>query len=210
MMTQKPLLLIPAAGFGRRVGQPPAKELLPDPSGRPLIERALKQAQARGWPVHVITRDEKMGLIQFLRDFSGVEIQVQVIEPSREWPETVLKSRKYWRERNILCLPDTVFSPEGVLDSLASSKFPLAVAAFETSEYSTWGVMKTKNSGIEICEKPIEARSGMRAWGLISFEPFAGEKLFEAQLESTFDHQWKELPIGAEFFSLETFSDLTR
>lgn len=212
-MLDQPLVLLPAAGFGTRVGSPNSKEILKGPGGGPLIETALKQAQLRGWPVHVITRKEKTELIQYLERYrkdNELEIEIQIIEPSKEWPDSILRSRAYWRPRNLLCLPDTIFSPLGIWDSLVQSQVELSVAVFQPHDFSKWGVIKLSESGVEICEKPQTNHEGMRAWGLMSFQPKAGEVLLKAQLESTFNHQWYPLDLKAELFSLDQFEDLTR
>jgi hypothetical protein len=210
-MMQKPLVLLPAAGFGTRVGSPEAKELMLGPQGRPLIDSALEQAAVRSWPVHVITRKEKRSLIQYLQSKNDIEISIQVIEPSREWPDTLFKSKPFWRERNLLCLPDTQYAPLSIWDRLASSQAPLAAAVFSPPAFDKWGVLRKADSNrLEICEKPQDQREQMRAWGLLSFTKAIGEALFSAQLESTFDHQWKSLTIESEFFELDAFEDLTR
>lgn len=212
-MDQKPLVLLPAAGFGTRVGSPNAKEIMQGPDGRPLIEKALKQALARHWPVHLITRKEKTSLIQYLNEFkisTGLELHIQLIEPSREWPESILKSKSFWRSRNLLCLPDTDFSPNDIWDRLVASESPISAAVFQPKDFSTWGVLRKTQKGTEICEKPRELKTEMQAWGLLSFTPDAGETLLQAQLESTFHHQWIEIPYQSEFLNLDSFEDLTR
>lgn len=208
---QKPLVLLPAAGFGTRVGSPESKELMLGPQGRPLIDHALEQAAVRSWPVHVITRKEKHSLIQYLQSLSDLEISIQVIEPSREWPDTLLQSKPFWNERNLLVLPDTQYAPLSVWDSLGSSQAPLSAAVFSPKNFEKWGVLRKSTGGIlEVCEKPRDHRPGMKAWGLLCFEKSVGENIFSAQLKSTFEHQWKELEIVSEFFDLESFEDLTR
>lgn len=212
-MTQKPLVILPAAGFGTRMGSPPAKEILPGPLGSPLIETALRQAQVRGWPVHVITRRAKTELISYLSEYQnsqGLEISIQLIESSQEWPDTVLQSQKFWRQRNLLCLPDTVFQPTGIWDDLVRSQASLSAALFEVADGRSWGVMRKTATAVEICEKPQEGRAGMKAWGLLSFQPEAGRVLLQAQLASAFHHQWISLEQSFEFFDLESFKDLTR
>ena len=101
----KPLLLLPAAGFGTRVGSPNAKEIFFGANGGPLIEASLHQARLRDWAVHVITRKEKTDLLNYLKEYQnkyfnpdqvdGFNISIQIIEPSREWPDTLLKSKDY-------------------------------------------------------------------------------------------------------------------
>jgi len=215
-MTNKPLVLIPAAGFGTRVGSPPAKELLKGPNGSPLIAFGLDQARHRGWPVHVITRQEKTELIQYLQEYREqwrVELEIQMIEPSREWPDTLLKSKPYWREKNLLCLPDTVFEPHEIWDCLVTAESEIAVAAFKVEDLSKWGVFQVLPSatGISVCEKPHDAISDDRkAWGILCWKKKAGAILLQAQLESAQDHEWKKLDFSVEFFELSSFEDVTR
>jgi hypothetical protein len=149
-----------------------------------------------------------------LKTFSGVEISIQLIESSREWPDTLLKSKPYWKEKNLICLPDTRYEPESIWDSLMASHAPIAAATFEPKDFSTsfssWGFFRKSDHGFELCEKPQEPLEDMQAWGLICFEASVGEALFNHQLESTFDHQWKKLPYDIDYLTLQFFTDLTR
>jgi hypothetical protein len=117
------LVIIPAAGYGRRVQASitslplRSKELLPGPEGEPLINHCLQQAADHGLPVHLITRKEKIDLIEHVEKFcqeKEIPFAIQRIEPSREWPESILMSEKFWLEKNILCLPDTVYGPDSI------------------------------------------------------------------------------------------------
>lgn len=233
----KPLLLLPAAGFGTRVGSPNAKEIFLGPNGSPLIESSLYQARLRDWPVHVITRKEKTDLLNYLNEYQkkyfnpdqvdGFNISIQLIEPSREWPETLLKSKDYWRHINLLCLPDTIYEPQEVWNSmiadvqqahLQNKKNMISAGLFSAEDYSKWGVIKAgKSTSLFLCEKPqpqtlleMMGVNSVKAWGLIAFSQAIGEKLFSAQLESTFDHQWKTLETDFVFHELSMFKDLTR
>jgi len=242
-----PLVLIPAAGFGTRVGSPAAKELFLNASGSPLIAFGLDQARLRGWPVHVITRKEKTELIRYLEDYRqmwSVDVEIQLIEPSREWPDTLLKSQPFWREKNLLCLPDTVFEPLEVWDQLANSTADLAAATFQPPDLaaavfdpkkkqpsiptvkdpsisnhrsflSTWGVFRIPSAtdNLAVCEKPQEqtlSANFYKAWGALCWQQAVGQLLLQAQLESSQDHQWKDLNMSFEAFSLHSFQDVTR
>jgi dTDP-glucose pyrophosphorylase len=219
-----PLVLIPAAGFGTRVGSPAAKELFLGPSGSPLIAFGLEQARLRGWPVHVITRKEKFELIQYLQGYrqqTGIQLEIQLIEPSREWPDTLLKSEPYWGEKNLLCLPDTVFEPLEIWDDLATANVDLAAATFKPADFSTWGVFRTTApSGSQIgerrlwvCEKPQEQdvdTNTFQAWGILCWRKNAGQALLSAQLESGQDRKWRALNMTYKSFDLDLFQDVTR
>lgn len=93
-----PTVLIPAAGFGKRVGSPSAKELLPDEDGQPIIAWALRQVAKRGWHAHVITRPAKQPLLEYLekQKNNGLSLSIQLIEGSSEWPDSLLQSRQHW------------------------------------------------------------------------------------------------------------------
>jgi dTDP-glucose pyrophosphorylase len=216
-MTNKPLVLIPAAGFGTRVGSPPAKELFKSPNGSPLIAFGLDQARRRGWPVHVITRKEKTELIQYLQAYRekwSLELEIQLIEPSREWPDTLLKSEPYWREKNLLCLPDTIFEPIEIWDRLVATETDMAAATFKVDDFSKWGVFRFHENcnEISICEKPRQDStvSSDTAWGILCWNEASGRKLLSAQLESSQDHAWKKLGLSLQCFELQRFEDVTR
>ena len=206
-----PRVIVPAAGFGKRMGSPESKEMLVNPrTGVPLIEATLQMSESRGWSVHVITRADKPSLIEYLEGRAGVS--VQKIGPTREWPETVLNSCDHWVGENILILPDTEFEPSGILDSIAgslSAGAPLAAAVFEVSKPAVWGLIRASDGQTEFCEKPAEA-AGAKAWGVLGFSPGIGRELFTKILESSFDHEWKRVEARAEFFELSGFTDLTR
>ncbi len=212
-----PLMILPAAGFGRRSGALGSKELLPGSQGKPLIQFHLELARERQWPVHVITREDKKDLIDYLEKASmNQEIEIQIIESSREWPETVLRSQEFWREKNILCLPDAQFSPVEILDrmNVDLDQASLVVGQFTGSDdLASWGyIHKISDAVIEICEKPEteNLKHFVKPWGLIGFQKSHGSVLFEAQLQSTFDHNWKQIEADVLFLSLNEFKDATR
>lgn len=218
----KPLLILPAAGYGTRVGSPEAKELLPHPNtGLPLIEKSLNLAKENNWDVHVITRKEKQSLIEFLKNYGkkkNLNIEIQIVDKTKEWPDSILKSENYWHQKNIFILPDTEWNPMNapvkLLEEInADSKIALGV--FHVDDLSTWGAVSYKSEKVFFCEKPQEVfkreYNSTKAWGLIAFDKSAGKLLFELLLESTFDHQWKVGPeIQYSIIELNSFFDLTR
>jgi len=217
----KPLVLLPAAGFGTRVGSPPAKELLPDLQNRPLIDFALEQALAREWPVHVITRAEKHSLLEHLATWQarGLVISIQLVGPTKEWPETLLLSKPFWRENNLVVLPDTRYEPLNIWDEMLTAQQKTSAEAVyavcestDFSRASSWGVIAA--DPFRLCEKPqqalAESANSYLFWGLMMFEKSAGESLLQAHLASTFDHQWKPVAARVQLVRLQSFVDLTR
>ncbi len=210
-MNQKTKIIIPAAGYGTRVNSPESKELLASPiNGLPLIQYALDIAKENDFEVHVITRSEKKGLISYLTNYSFVA--TQIIEPSKEWPDTILKSNEFWNEKNILILPDTHFKPLSVIKYINQSlnQVQVAVGAFTSDSYQTYGVFDSNLKEYTICEKPRTITSGTLAWGILGFKKEIGLNLFQALLKSTFEHEWINLNLTYDKFMLEEFSDLTR
>lgn len=200
------------------MGSPAAKELLPDAYGQPLIQWALELAANRDWKAHVITRDSKQPLLEYLekRKQAGLKLSIQLIEDSTEWPDTLLQSQPYWDDQNLVILPDTRFEPTTVLDELQETLArgaDAAFALFDTPEFATWGVIDPKQR--RLCEKPQEdaqalLAKGCKAWGAFGFQKNAGTELLSQMLASTFDHTWKTLPPRSQFVNLLTFEDLTR
>ncbi len=206
-------LIIPAAGFGTRIGSPEAKELIISPiTGKPMIDLALTEAEKRGWLVHVITRSEKKGLITYLEKFPFVTIQI--VTPTKEWPDTILTSKEYWSDHNFLILPDTHFSPLEILDDMAEYLccYQAVYACFETHNLATWGAVSTLNKKLQLIEKPRSSgsREKFKAWGIIGFQRDVGEQLFLAHLKSTFTHEVELLEINTKEVALSSFKDLTR
>lgn len=206
--------ILPCAGFGTRVQYKTegklSKELLPDPlSGQPLIEKHLVVAKSLGAPVHIITRTEKHDLIDYLeRKKPHQQICIQLIESSKEWPDTVLKAKEFFIEKNILILPDTVFSPLSVVSEMteALQQVDVVYATHQVDDPQNWGIL----SGQELWEKPTDPHFGMTAWGLIAFRRSVGEQVFEAHLQSTLRKTKARLIYSRFEIRLLGFKDLTR
>lgn len=204
--------------MGTRVGSPEAKEMMlrgrgAQNDGQPLISYALDCAQFFDILPHALVRQEKRGLIAYLE---GRRCSVQVVTPTREWPETILCSKNYWREYNVVCLPDTDFLPSDVVGKMLELLERDADAVFAThqvSDYSTWGVIRKEGEVYSHCEKPTDTIFNFhstRAWGLFGFRRDYGELLLQQMLDSTFDHKWRKLPGNIKLISLDFFNDLTR
>ena len=212
--TKTRLILVPAAGFGRRVGSPEAKELLPRPDGRLFIDQVLLDGLRLQIPVHVITRKEKASLIEYLENFKKQNdhlISIQLVESSKEWPDTLLQSEDQWYEENLVYLPDMEFSPDSapgnLFDSLKDKD--AGFATFAVDDPRKWGVIAQNENQFSLCEKPTIVKREM-AWGLFSFRKNIGKNLLSAILESTFDHQWKSLNLKIAEVQLENYKDLSR
>lgn len=205
---------MPCAGFGTRVQHRLAgqisKELLPDPeTKRPLIEKHLDLAMSLLSPVHIILRQEKQDLITYLKQRQNLQkIEIQIISPSKEWPDTLLMAKSFFMEKNILILPDTVFSPASIVEAMAEElhRVPLVYATHDVKDPWAWGILKDQ----AIWEKPSDPIFNSMAWGLIAFRREIGETVFAAHLQSTLLRQKIALPISFKTLLLSDFHDLTR
>lgn len=200
-------IIIPAAGLGKRVGMQPheSKELLPDSSGKPLINYAIGLSEDLGINPTIITRKEKTTLIDYVQ---SKLCNVLIIEPEGEWPNTILKSKELWSARNILLLPDTRFSPERIVkhmfDSLNYNE--LSFGVHQVEDISKWGcVEKIDRKSVDVCEKPNKTGPGL-AWGIIGWQKDAGEDLFSLYTEK---NTWK-IFNNSVCFNLNKFEDVTR
>jgi dTDP-glucose pyrophosphorylase len=209
--------IIPAAGFGTRMNMPvnQSKELLSDPGdeGRPMIEKHIRQARAHNYEPLVITRPEKQDLIDYLVKYA-VPLMLHTPESGSEWPDTILASKPYWGERNVLILPDTVYKPFDIVWDLdlMLDLHDLAFAVHTPPDPQNWGVLDDNKVLCEyrLCEKPTNfpPAPGLKAWGLIAWsDNDVAQKVFEGFKNR---HLWFDCPADADIIHLEEFKDITR
>lgn len=210
-------VILPAAGFGTRMGTPESKEMLTAPDeNAPLIQFALDLFYHCPGHIVVPTRAEKKNLISFIQTHYP-QVIVQIIEPSQEWPDTVLQSKKYWMEKNILVLPDTRWAPTNavfqVMKSLDHSA--CAFSTFSVSQLESWGVFCLQPHSV--CDKPPRQEMHSDAfsyfsWGHIAFHQHVGEKIFSQILRSHRTRQFEQLDFEPSVspIALDWFHDLTR
>lgn len=221
MEASKSLIIIPAAGFGTRMGMKPnqSKELLPDPvNNEPIIEWHLEKLGKRD--VHIITRAEKQDLIDYIFE-KGLSTSIQIIEPKGEWASTVLESQKVWNEDNILVLPDTRWTlnegtlPEDIYPMIEKEleTHDLVFAVHKVDDCRLWGKIQldpfTKKPLATVEKEDIAFKLEGLAWGLIGFKSKVGAELFQAYTEKgkwfRFPKNWK-----VKIIELESFKDITR
>lgn len=216
MNKSKLTVVLPAAGYGTRMGSPPAKEMLINPkTGKKFIQFSLEQAKIIGADVVLILRKEKQELKIWVTEFceqNDIFLRVLEIQPTAEWPETVLASESYWGDYNILLLPDTDWQPLNLLktlvDTLLTEKLDIIYAVFKTEKLN-WGFVKAA-AVLQLCEKPTANLVSFSAWGIIGFTKAVGNALFKAHLDSTFDHQIKSLKFKTKTIDMSEFNDRTR
>lgn len=222
MGMESPLVIVPCAGFGRRVGSPPAKELLPLRNGQPLIDQALSRAKKLDWKSVVVTRPQKIELIEYCKNKYPQTI-LQCIDETQDWPHTALASSKLWSEWNLLVLPDVEYGPENIWQKMFEATsldkdVDLVVATHQVKDPKSWGCVLNKNENIYLSEKvsladtwPVADKT-YPAWGLILFRKRIGVQLFKLFIESRKIQKpiILEGTFKMESMSLDFFRDRTR
>jgi hypothetical protein len=242
-------LLIPAAGFGQRIGSPPAKELLIRPNtNKAFIDWPLDLALEKNWRAVVISREDKTQLNDYIDNYisnhktkicnqtreaetaiktsiatitettiaTAVEtshVELVKIVTSKDWYDTLLQSKAYWSERNIVFLPDVDFGPVEILTqlSLALKNSEIAVATHFVNDPENWGHIYASNNNIEVSEKPKNyPLPAKQAWGIFGFQKNAGTAILKAQWQSQLEQKPQRLNKTCAFFPLDFFCDLTR
>jgi dTDP-glucose pyrophosphorylase len=195
-------LIIPAAGYGTRMGMTASqsKELVPVESehGR-VIDWILKQTKN----ALVIIRPDKKSLKNYLSHKYRVDLME--IQNSSEWTDTVYRSRLAWDDRNCLVLPDTRYAPTSIIHDInkALHDHDIVFATHEVQDPHKWGVI----AGDLLYEKPTNNQAPARAWGLIGFTKKAGTELFKDLNERKVFNLSK---YRVKFIPLESFKDITR
>jgi len=204
--------IIPCCGFGTRVNMLPneSKEMLPDPdmfdspSRVHIIDYSISFCKQHYLLPHIISRPEKVGLNEYIKYHTeGVSLQMHT--PVGEWPLTVLASKDFWEEDNLLILPDTRFSyPHQAIQQMKHSLdmgCQAVIFTHEVKDPDKWGIIKDYT----IHEKPTKFTSPQTAWGLIAFKKDYGEILFDSMA--------RKEPFSltdTAFIKLSHFEDITR
>ena len=195
--------LLPCAGLGSRMNMDynKSKEMLLDAQGKPLIQHHLDLCTKYELSPLVITRAEKVDLIDHCL---SQKVNVLLIQPKGEWMDTLLASTKMWENDNILLLPDTRFSPDSIIgdvkNSLALGNLSV-LALHQVDDVSKWGSVKNYT----IVEKKSSIDKGW-AWGIMGFKKSEGIRLLEGMRK-------KGVPISLKdsgFVYLDSFKDVTR
>ncbi len=222
-------VLIPAAGYGRRMGSPAAKELLYSTDLQmTFIDHAIRLAHSWQATPIVVTRADKTELIEYLRANCADQIRLHLIEGSVEWADTCVQSISLLAEHSVLLLPDTQFSPADIGLSLfaALTDAEISAACFSPASLSTWGAIATSKDGLLICEKPksppvctdhpgaplvYDGYENAKAWGLLGFRKGRAHELFSKISRSHEEHStWQKLECTYKELPLNHFVDLTR
>ena len=196
------LVIIPAAGFGTRVGSPPAKELLPHPHYPHLnfLEKAIERANFINAIPLVVTRTDKEVLNLWLEERQIPHLQVT---QTSEWVESVRLTEMFWKKRNLLLLPDTDFSPESILEDLI--EYEIGAGVFQVEDLRLWGGIEQNR----ISEKLSAGGPGL-AWGVLSFSQEKGKFFWDLYEKAQKTQNWVSLPVNIEMLKLNWFKDLTR
>lgn len=204
---ERPLAIFPCAGFGTRYSmrKNQSKEMLINRYGERLIEIGLYDAVMAGYDCLVITRKEKTDLISYSLDHG---FKVLIVEPGKEWMNTVLLSESLWRENNVLLLPDTTchFRTAKLVQMRQQLELgePISIGLHgPVKDTEKWCVL----DGSYLLEKhrALSTPGPMYAFGLIGWKKDYGGNLFS----SLSNYSYAPVPRRS-VVKLEGFKDLTR
>ncbi len=173
-----------------------------------FIEKALERVSKAGARPLVISRVDKSYLNKWLLESKTPHI---LVTETHEWVETVMLSKPFWVEKNLLLLPDADFSPENIIEGLLDdlNQYELSFGVFDVLDIQKWGALKLLDEKIFITEKYKTSQAGT-AWGFIAFRSSCASNFWEIYQQSQLTHQWLELPFLVSLQRLEYFEDLTR
>lgn len=201
--------IIPAAGFGTRVGMKPgeSKEMLIWDKEAPnrVIDYSLNLCKEAGLEPLVISRAEKEDLNTYLR---GKGIEPVIIEPKGEWMDSILAVEEYWGWRNILMLPDTRYNNsleiiKQMMFQILTNQGCLSLGLHYVDNGSKWCIW----SEDRLIEKPKAGGDPGWAFGVVGFNKQYGKMILEELSETKMSIIAPETP---QFLLIENFIDITR
>ena len=168
--------LIPCAGFGTRMRMLPheAKELLLDDQGNPTIEWCLNICNKYGIEPIIVTRPEKEEFNKYLDD-RNIKY---VFDEGKAVGNSLLKTKEYWGDYNIVILPDTRFEYDedffiNIFECMKLGNDSV-FALFKVEDYHNWGIISNNT----FYEKPkCDFTTTAYAWGVFGFTKSYGETL---------------------------------
>lgn len=170
--------IIPCAGFGTRMRMQPheAKELIPDENGNPTINWSLDICKKYDIEPIIITRPEKAEFNTFLNK-QGI---TYVFDEGKSVGISLLKSKPYWGDYNIILLPDTRFDYDSnfftnIFKSMKAGNDSI-FALFNVTDYHNWGII-CNNTFYEKPKRIFTEEDNAFAWGVIGFKKEYGETL---------------------------------
>ncbi len=190
-------LVIPAAGFGTRMNMAPnqSKELLLGVDGFPLIFSAISAGQRAEIPVTVVTRAEKLDLI----DYIAGNAEIVITKESESWLDSVAYATSFYKnDQCVVVLPDTVCDNlDRFLYILKSMRImgPCA-GTLEVTDFQNWGMIRQDGT---IVDKPTIDPGTREAWGVL----VGTHEYFKLLRQGGAPAVWFKYP-------LENFRDVTR
>jgi len=171
--------LIPCAGFGTRMRMLPheAKELLPDDQGNPTIDWCLNICNKYNIEPIIVTRPEKEEFNKYLDD-RNIKY---VFDEGKAVGNSLLKTKEYWGDYNIVILPDTRFEYDenffiNIFECMKLGNDSV-FALFKVEDYYNWGIISNNT----FYEKPkAQFTKTAYAWGVFGFTKEYGETLLNS------------------------------
>jgi dTDP-glucose pyrophosphorylase len=199
--------IIPCAGFGTRMKMLPhqAKELLLDDEGNVTIDWSLNICKKYNIEPVVVTRPEKKEFNDFL-DKRNIKY---VFDEGKSIGTSLLKTKEYWSDYNIMLLPDTRFEYDNkffinIFKAMKAGNDSM-FALFNVTDYHNWGII-CENTFYEKPKREFTENDDAFAWGVIGFRKKYGEILFNS-------YNLTSAPLKLSnpgYLFIENFRDISR
>jgi dTDP-glucose pyrophosphorylase len=195
--------VIPCCGYGTRVGMKPneSKELLINPTiKQPIIQWHLDLCNKYGLEPLCIVRPEKRKLLTYL-DKHKIQWVLYSPQYNEEWMHTIYNNREYYSDKNILLLPDTIFTPKSKIKDivdLLDEPYDLIFGTHLVKDPSKWGIITPDF----LIEKPEADILFNLAWGVIGFK--------DVEIFKELGYNKKVALKNYATVKLTSFKDLTR
>ena len=199
--------IIPCAGFGTRVNMKPyeAKELLLDEQGNITIDWCLNLCRRHNLKPVIVSRPEKLEFNAYIQK-QGITL---VFDEGRALGESLLASRDYWSEYNVVILPDTRFEyPEDLFRDMESSMKmgnECTFGLFNVVDHKNWGII-CNNTFYEKPKRVFTEEDFVMAWGVFGFTKNYGNTL----LSRCNIYSEPLILTNPGYFYIDNFRDITR
>ncbi len=180
MTSDAPVGLIPAAGFGRRLGLASGSKEVVEVQGRPLISYLLERFARGGIDrAFLVTRPEKTDIAGTLGGGGGwgVELDYLYTGATRSAVETLDKAYDHVRRRNVaLGYPDVIFRPVDAFahlgEALGATGADVVLGLFPTAQPERSDMVVLDDAGNVVRFEIKQPDQGLRfTWSIAVWTP---------------------------------------
>lgn len=224
-MKKKINVILPCAGIGSRLNLPYSKELHRISFNLSLIDITLNLCKDNEKYIHeiiIITVPQKKDLINYIKNRWSNKFKIKFCYFNNnyfEWAGSVLSAKRFFKDKNMVLLPDTIISTgkvnffETMIKYLENNDVVFAIKGEKrVSKIKNLGALYVKNNKVlRFCDKPQKNISDYNSyWCSFGFTKKNSEKLLYLMMKSIRKEKVSlesEL-INASYFYIKDYLDL--